>query len=68
MKECLIKTRSDKILDSLKEMIAAAQKYNAKISVMRATKALRMNMPVLHHPFMKNRNLLTMSKAMKCPA
>jgi len=51
---------------SLKEMIETAQKYNAKISVMRATPELKLGMPAFHHPFAKNRNLRTASKAMKC--
>ena len=47
-------------------MMEAAQKYNTRISVMRATTDLRMNMLAFHHPFAKNRNLHTTLKAMKC--
>jgi hypothetical protein len=54
-----IKIRSNKIPYSLREMIEAAQKYNARISVTRATADLRLNMPAFHHPFAKNRNLCT---------
>jgi len=61
-----IKTHSEKLPKSLKEMIGTAQKYNATISVMRATQELKMGMPAFHHPFAKNRNLRTASKAMKC--
>ena len=61
-----IKTRSDKLPNSLRELTEAAQKYNAKISVMRAPLGLRLNMPAFHHPFAKNRNLHTRSKTMRC--
>jgi len=61
-----IKSRSEKLPKLLKEMIETAQKYNAKISVMRATPELKMGMPAFHHPFARNRNLRTTSKAMKC--
>ena len=44
----------------------AAQKYNAKISVMGATSDLRLNMSAFHHPLAKNRSLRTTSKVMKC--
>jgi len=40
-----IKSCSEKLPKSLKEMIETAQKYNAKISVMRATPELKMGMP-----------------------
>jgi len=48
-----IKSRSDKHPNSLKEMVEAAHKYNAKISVMRAPSDLRLSMPAFHHPFAK---------------
>ena len=61
-----IKIRSEKLPNSLKAMVEAAQKYNARISVMRAPSNLRLNMPAFHHPFAKNRNLHTKSKVMSC--
>jgi len=61
-----VRTRSDQLLTSMKEMIETAQKYNMSISVMRAPRNLRLNMPAFHHPFAKNRNLRTMSTTMKC--
>jgi len=61
-----IKPCSEKLPKSLKEMIETAQKYNTKISVMRATPELKMGMPAFHHLFARNRNLCTASKAMKC--
>ena len=47
-------------------MVETAQKYNTKISVMRAPADLRLNMPAFHHPFARNRNLRTTTKTMKC--
>ena len=62
----LARTRLDQLPSSLKEMIQAAQKYNVTISVLRAPRDLRLSMPAFHHPFAKNRNLCTKSRAMKC--
>jgi len=62
----LVKTRTDQLLQSLRELIETAQKYNATISVMRAPRDLRLNMPAFHHPHAKNRNLRSNSRAMKC--
>ena len=62
----LIKSRLELLPKSLKEMIKAAQKYNIRISVMRALPNLRLSMPAFHHPFKRNRNLRTTSKVMKC--
>ena len=61
-----IKIRSEQIPKSLKEMIEAAQKYNATISVTRAPRKLRLEMPAFHHPFAKNKNLRTNSRTMRC--
>src|SRR5258706_7472039 len=65
-KTCPIKSRSEKLPNSLKEMVEAAHKYNAKISVMRAPSDLRLSMPAFHHPFAKNRNVHIKSKSMSC--
>jgi len=62
----LVKTQSDQLLLSLKEMIATALKYNVTISAMRAPQNLRLNMPAFHHPYAKNRNLHTKTMTMKC--
>ena len=61
-----IKTRSEFMTKSLKEMIEAARKYNAALSVMRAPSELRLEMPAFHHPFAKNKKLRTNSKTMRC--
>ena len=61
-----VKTCSNCLPESLKEMIEAAKKYNATISVMRAPLNLHLKMPAFHHPFAKNRNLQHNSKTMKC--
>ena len=61
-----VRTRSDQLPKSMREMIETTQKYNASISVMRAPGNLRLSMPAFHHPFAKNRNLRTKSKTMKC--
>ena len=61
-----VRTRSEQLPTSLKEMIQTAQKYNASISVMRAPRDLRLTMPAFHHPYAKNRNLNTKSRTMKC--
>ena len=61
-----VRTWSEQLPTSLKEMIQTAQKYNASISVMRAPQDLRLTMPAFHHPFAKNRNLKTKSRMMKC--
>ena len=61
-----IKVNSDRIPNSLREIVKAAQKYNATISVMRAPMELRLEMPAFHHPFARNKNLQNNSKAMRC--
>jgi len=61
-----VKIKSDRIPKSLREMIETAQKYNTTISVMRAPKELKLNMPAFHHPFAKNRHLQTNSRIMRC--
>jgi len=62
----LIKVQSDQMPNSLREVVKAAQKYNATISVMRAPMKLRLEMPAFHHPFARNKNLQNNSKAMRC--
>ena len=61
-----IKSRSNCIPVTLREMTEAAQKYNASITDMRAPMELRLSMPASHHPFAKNRHLQPTSKTMKC--
>jgi hypothetical protein len=61
-----IRTRSEQLPSSLKEMISAAQKCNATISVMRASSEHRLEMPAFCHPFAKNKNLQNNSRTMKC--
>jgi len=61
-----IKTKSELMTKLLREMVEAAWKYNAALSVMRAPMELRLDMPAFHHPFTKNRRLHTNSKAMHC--
>ena len=61
-----IKIQSEKLPDSLREMVEAAQKYNVALSVMRAPMALRLGMPAFHHPFARNKNLQNGSKTMRC--
>ena len=56
-----VKTRSEHLLTSLKEMVLTAQKYNVLILVMRAPRELKLSMPAFHHLFAKNRNLHTKS-------
>ena len=50
----------------LREMIEAACKYNAALSVMRAPTDLRLKMLAFHHLFAKKRKLRTNTKAMRC--
>jgi len=50
----------------LREMITMAQKYNASISIMRASSEQQLEMPAFYHPFTKNRNLQNNSNVMKC--
>ena len=52
-----IKTRSELMTKSMREMIEAAWKYNAALSVMRAPTDLQLEMPAFHHLFAKKRKL-----------
>ena len=61
-----VKTQSNHLPVSVKEMIGAAMKYNAAISVSRAPGKLRLEMPAFYHPFARNKYLRTNSMAMKC--
>jgi len=47
-------------------MISTAQKYNVTISMMRASKDHRLEMPAFHHPYAKKTYLQINSKSMKC--
>jgi len=44
-----IKIKSERLTKSMREMIEAAQKYNATISLMRVPTNLRLEMPAFHH-------------------
>ena len=61
-----IKIRSECLTNSMREMIKAAQKYNASLSVMRVSTDLRLEMPAFYHPFAKNKYLQNNSRVMRC--
>jgi ribonuclease HI len=60
-----VKIRTEKMPDSLRKMLYAAQKYNVKISVLRAPITLKLSMPAFFHPAIKQKRINN-SKASRC--